>query len=53
MAIAPTRALLAGGVLYGAGVFWMANYYYLQSSLRSIFVKSDKNYANIKVGHHA
>lgn len=53
MAIAPSRTLLIGGSLYGAGVFWMANYYYGQSSLRSIFVKSDKNYGNIKVGHHA
>lgn len=53
MAVNPKSALLIGGALYSCGVAWMVNNYYNQSSLKKIFVKTDKAYENVKIMHHA
>lgn len=45
----PLKALLAGGLAYGTGAYWMFNHYYERSTLRSIYVGSDPNFATIKV----
>ncbi|ODV77557.1 uncharacterized protein CANTADRAFT_56352, partial [Suhomyces tanzawaensis NRRL Y-17324] len=49
----PKRALAIGGVCYGIGAFCMINYYYKNSSLKKIFVNADRQYEQVKVGHHA
>lgn len=46
-----SKALLIGGACYGVGVYYMSNYYYKNSEYRKIFVRSDDQYANVKVGH--
>ena len=48
----PLKILLAGGAVYGCGVVYMTNNYYRNSALREIFVKSDRAYEDVKVGHH-
>ena len=45
----PLKALLVGGVCYGAGVYYMSNYYYKRSALREIYVSSDPNFGSIKI----
>ncbi|KAK6456795.1 uncharacterized protein RJT20DRAFT_126850 [Scheffersomyces xylosifermentans] len=51
--LAPGKALLIGGLCYGAGVVYMSTCYYRRSSLYKIYVNSDKEYENIKIMHHA
>lgn len=48
----PKVALMTGGVLYAAGAMWMYSSYYNHSTFKKIFVKTDPNYANVKIMHH-
>ncbi|KAK6460660.1 hypothetical protein DFJ63DRAFT_320809 [Scheffersomyces coipomensis] len=50
--LAPGKALLAGSVLYGAGVYWMFTNYYNKSSIKKAFVRSDAEYNNVKIMQH-
>ena len=49
----PAKTLLMGGACYGAGVLYMTTRYYDSCLLKKIFVRSDKIYEKVKVGHHA
>lgn len=49
----PVKALIAGGICYGAGVLYMTTKYYDNSLMKRIFVRSDKIYDHVKICHHA
>ncbi|CAK7895416.1 hypothetical protein CAAN1_12S04896 [[Candida] anglica] len=46
----PINALLLGGAVYGSWAIYMSQNYYKNSSMRKIFVNSDKQYEAVKIG---
>lgn len=47
--LTPMRAMIFGGTLISFEMFCMANYYYSQSAVKKIFVKSDPGYESVRV----
>lgn len=45
--LTPGTAILIGGVCYGSWAIWMARNYFHRSSIRKVYVESDKEYERV------